>query len=41
MPSKIDIIFTEKICEAANLLDIQVLDHIIIGDGEYYSIINN
>ena len=41
MPSKEDIIFTDKICKAANLLDIQVLDHIIIGDGKYYSIIND
>ena len=41
MPSDADIIFTDRICEAANLLDIQVLDHIIIGDGKYYSIMND
>ena len=34
-----DIEFTKKVKEAANILDIQVLDHIIIGDGEYQSII--
>lgn len=41
IPSYADIVFTEKICKAANLLDIQVLDHIIIGDGKYYSIISD
>lgn len=41
IPSDADIVFTEKICKAANLLDIQVLDHIIIGDGKYYSIISD
>ncbi|MBR3614107.1 MAG: hypothetical protein IKL55_02900 [Clostridia bacterium] len=38
-PSNIDIEFTNKVKKAANLLDIQLLDHIIIGDGEYQSII--
>lgn len=37
--SKIDIEFTKKIKQAANILDIQLIDHIIIGDGEYQSII--
>lgn len=36
-PSKQDIEITKKIKEAAGLFDIQVLDHLIIGDG-YYSI---
>lgn len=37
-PSDIDIKFTRKVKNAANLLDIQVLDHIIIGDGTYRNI---
>ncbi len=39
MPSNIDLNFTNKLKSAAELLDIQLLDHIIIGDGEYKSII--
>lgn len=35
-PSAQDIALTKKICDAARLLDIAVLDHIIIGAG-YYS----
>ncbi len=38
MPSKPDIEFTKKIEEVSNLLDIQLLDHIIIGYNEYTSI---
>ncbi len=40
LPSKVDIDFTEKVKNAAKLLDIQLLDHIIIGDGIYSSIFN-
>ncbi len=39
IPSKIDILFTQKIKEAAKLLDIQLLAHIIIGDGTYHNMI--
>ena len=39
VPSNMDIEFTKKVKQAANLLDIQLLDHIIIGDGEYQSVI--
>lgn len=39
IPSNIDIEFTKKVKQAASLLDIQLLDHIIIGDGEYQSVI--
>lgn len=39
-PSNVDIEFTKKIRKAATLLDIQVLDHIIIGDGIYSSVLN-
>lgn len=35
-PSQQDIVLTKKICEAAHLLDIAVLDHIILGT-TYYS----
>lgn len=36
-PSKEDIQLTNRVKEAAHLLDIRVLDHIIIGDMKYYS----
>lgn len=36
-PSIEDIRLTEKMKAAGNVIDIKVLDHIIIGDGEYYS----
>ncbi len=36
-PSNEDIKLTQRVQEAAKLLDIRVLDHIIIGDMEYYS----
>lgn len=38
IPSKQDIDFTKRIEEAGNLLNIQLLDHIIIGYNEYTSI---
>lgn len=37
-PSKMDIEFTNRIKKAAELLDIQLLDHIIIGDGNFKSV---
>ena len=36
-PSKADIQITTKLKEAASLMDIQVLDHLIVGQDEYYS----
>jgi DNA repair protein RadC len=36
-PSQADIVITTKIKEAAKLFDINLLDHIIIADNEYYS----
>jgi DNA repair protein RadC len=36
-PSQSDINLTKKIVEASKLFDIKVLDHLIIGDGNYYS----
>ena len=36
-PSKQDIEITQKITKAASYLDIAVLDHIIIGEHDYYS----
>jgi len=36
-PSDADIQLTKKVKEAANLFDIQLLDHVIVGDGAYYS----
>jgi len=37
-PSREDIMVTEKLCESGKLLGIDVLDHIIIGDGRYVSL---
>jgi DNA repair protein RadC len=36
-PSEADIHLTRKIKEAGAVLDLPVLDHIIVGDGNYYS----
>jgi len=36
-PSNEDIRLTEKVKQGGNVLDIKVLDHLIIGDGNYYS----
>ncbi len=38
VPSKEDIDVTRRLCEAGKLLGIDVLDHIIIGDGIYTSL---
>jgi DNA repair protein RadC len=40
-PSESDTTITKKIKEAGNLLDIQLLDHLIISDKEYYSFADN
>ena len=40
-PSKNDINLTKNIINVGNLLGIKVLDHIIIGDNNYYSFIEN
>lgn len=40
-PSREDKEITEQINDAGKLLRIKVLDHIIIGEGSYYSITNN
>jgi DNA repair protein RadC len=40
-PSESDSKITQKIKEAGNLLDIQLLDHLIISDKEYYSFADN
>jgi DNA repair protein RadC len=37
-PSPEDISVTGTLCEAGRLLDIQILDHIIIGDNQYTSL---
>lgn len=36
-PSDADIKLTKKLKEAGDMLDLPVLDHLIIGDGNYYS----
>lgn len=40
-PSKADIVFTKKIYEAAGLMDIELLDHLVIGDMKYKSIFSD
>jgi DNA repair protein RadC len=40
-PSEADSKITQKIKEAGNLLDIQLLDHLIISDKDYYSFADN
>lgn len=37
-PSREDISLTGKFARAARLLDMEVLDHVIIGDGDYVSL---
>lgn len=39
-PSVKDIELTKRIQQGANILGLQMLDHIIIGDGEFQSIIS-
>jgi DNA repair protein RadC len=40
-PSESDTRITSKIKEAGNIMDIQLLDHLIISDKEYYSFADN
>jgi DNA repair protein RadC len=40
-PSESDTKITQKIKEAGNLMDIQLLDHLIISDRDYYSFADN
>ena len=37
-PSKTDYILTERLYEASDLLGIEMLDHVVIGDGTYESV---
>lgn len=41
MPSSDDKTTTERLCKAGEILGIQVLDHVIIGNGNYYSMKSN
>lgn len=36
-PSEEDKVFTRQLCDAGKIMQVRVLDHIIIGDGQYYS----
>lgn len=40
-PSKEDIYFTEQLVKIGKIQGINVIDHIIIGNNNYYSIIDN
>jgi DNA repair protein RadC len=37
-PSTMDIQFTDKLYNAANIFDIELLDHIVIGNKEFKSV---
>lgn len=37
-PSQADLQLTRRLCEAGKLLDIEIVDHIIIGDQDYLSL---
>lgn len=39
-PSKLDYVFTDRIYECADIMGIELLDHIVIGDGKYTSILS-
>ena len=40
-PSSEDIKLTRRLCEVGKLIGIDVIDHLIIGDGEFYSFLEN
>jgi DNA repair protein RadC len=40
-PSESDTRITQKIKEAGNLMDVQLLDHLIIAEKDYYSFADN
>lgn len=40
-PSEQDKELTRQLCEAGKIMQVRVLDHIIIGDGQYYSFENS
>jgi len=40
-PSKEDINITKRLIEAGKIIGIEVLDHVIIGDGDYFSLKEN
>lgn len=40
-PSKQDVLVTKKIQQALDLMEVRLLDHVIIGDNEVYSILNS
>jgi len=41
MPSKEDFLITQELVNIGKLLDVRVLDHIIIGNNNYYSFLEN
>lgn len=40
-PSEEDLFVTRKMIDAGELMGIEVLDHVIVGDGEYWSYVEN
>jgi len=39
-PSTQDKTFTKELCDAGKLMEIKVLDHVIIGDNEHFSFVD-
>jgi DNA repair protein RadC len=39
-PSREDKIFTDELAQAGKVLQIKVLDHVIVGDGDYFSFVD-
>lgn len=40
-PSKTDVDFTKLIIKSSEILNVEFLDHVVIGDNEYHSIMND
>lgn len=41
LPSDLDLLVTERLCEAGKIIGIDVIDHLIIGGNQYYSFAEN
>lgn len=40
-PSREDQLLTERLCESGKIIGISILDHVVLGDGRYYSFKEN
>jgi len=39
LPSEADLLLTQKMLKIGEFMNIKILDHLILGNGEYYSIV--